>query len=335
MPTIEKEFHFCTDTEGWNASSGSEALWIDHINTTYVGFYTVRGKINGRNWYVLAGKVDSTDYFALFWTGTAWEYWWKFGLIFHSDDDVATPDLAGHWVPDAESIPIALYLIGIGANVNQAWYPPHKRRGRIALVGPKWSGSRMDDPLLSLMGGCLRTSARRNGTVPTEAGWEYVGTWEDLGVPAGATINTVQGDYIWRYVLSASRRVRYSDPAWGTNELGSGPFELRDPADDSLIDTFSARDFAPSRATGVADLDQWPVSVSNMVAFKPSGWQDIVGSAVAPGALTASSDSVKLVLRSLFPVTVDDTKKWIRLKQDYVKLTIDYKSQSNFFWFQG
>ncbi len=306
----------------------------------------------------------------------------------------------------------------------QAWYPQHKRKRGVT---PNPSHPR-NSPPLSTMGGCLRTTVKRNAP-QTSNYWERTCTWEDLGITPGATVTSVQGDYLWRVVLYGKKHDRDSDATWtasggggsgvfsisgsgdgadqdydyngtingrdayiglsdshytvdfngseyevlnganlwydgqsgsspanpweetswkqvnghgditltpnGSNPLGSGPFELHQGCG-GLIDTFSAIDYAPARSSG-GDL-AYPLSGGdNSVSFTMAAWRHVVGTNVSvPGGYQPSNSSIRLRLRCALPATEDAQQKWIRFKQDYVKLTMTYMStDTTKFFFMG
>lgn len=203
------------------------------------------------------------------------------------------------------------------------WYPPHKGRS-----AQKFPGMR-PDPILSELGGCIRTTAR-NSCPASENYWELTKTWEELGVPAGNTVTEVTADYQYRYMLYTKNAYpsNLSEAVWGTNETGVGPFELRDSAG-TLIDTISDREYCKARTVG----DQWaayPIGTNpETITEHPSGWKQVVGT---PVTINHTSDTqVKLRLRNLLPATSYDydfyirTRKWIRLKQDRIEVTITYE----------
>lgn len=208
------------------------------------------------------------------------------------------------------------------AQISMAHYPWHGKTGRVTDRRNHF----IADPMLT-MGGCLKTTAKRNAP-STENYWQWSGTWEDLGVTPGATVTAVQADHLWRVHLKGGTPRASSNATWGVNEVGSGPFELRDSGG-TLLDTFSARSYAPARSGG--DPRNYPVSIDNHVPanFIPSGWQHRVGSNVSvPAPQQPSNSTIKLRLRSLLPLTIDGYDTWVRIKQDYVKLTITTASPS-------
>ena len=205
--------------------------------------------------------------------------------------------------------------------INMAWFPPHKNAlGRANIKG------HFDLPPIYTMGGCLRTTAcRTSGSA--ENAWLWSGTWEDLGVPAGESVDSVSADYIWRIFQRGHRQTKNSTAEWGVGECGSGPFELLDGSL-SVISTFSARSFAPAHS--VSDPPNYPMgSGADSVSFTPPAWKHEAGAVIAvPGAQRPSGSTIKLHLRSLTPACADDRQKWVRLKQDYVRLTIQYSRSS-------
>lgn len=220
------------------------------------------------------------------------------------------------------------------AQVNMAWFPPHKSRGTYNLHNSH--GIHQTNPLLSVMGGCLRTTARA-GASSANNYWEWTGTWESLGVPVGATVTGITADYLYRVDLKGHSQTNHSDAVYNTSKidtLRSGGFELRDSGG-SLLNILVSSSQPPGRSSGGAKA--YPVgSQSDLVALRPVSWENATGvleTVAAPNQ--ASGTTIKLRLKSLTPGLFVATKNWIRLKQDYVNLVITYTpaaaGSSNFF----
>lgn len=112
--------------------------------------------------------------------------------------------------------------------------------------------------------------------------------------------------------------------AFGGTDAGSGPFELR-KNDDTVIGTFSGRQFCTARTTGSL-WKSYPVGTPQYpIQEEPSGWAQASGSVInIPSDSQSISATIKLRLRSLSPATASGQGKWVRLKQDHVMLTITY-----------
>lgn len=213
------------------------------------------------------------------------------------------------------------------AQVNMAWFPPHKSRGVLRSHSSHYNQSFAP---LSTMGGSIRTTARANALATTSR-WTLNARWIDLGVPSGAIVSRVKADYIWRYDLKSHKLSASSDGTWGSNALGSGPFKLQDNSGTD-IGTFSELDYAPARASG--GLRAWPVgSGANGISFTPASWKLVSGVGVSvPVAQRPASTRVNFQLSSKTPATpFSGTPCWVRLKQDYVKIVIEYNTQGNYF----
>lgn len=134
--------------------------------------------------------------------------------------------------------------------------------------------------------------ARRTGRNLTDgdAYWEWAGTWEDLGVPAGATVTQCDLDYDW------------SCPEYTTGASTSsyGPSELRDSGG-TLRRTF---------------LGSGTFSTT-------SGWNTANG-AVQTGLTDASNTSIRLRIGAK-PNTGNSLSAAVTLRLDWVVVTIAYE----------
>ena len=198
-------------------------------------------------------------------------------------------------------------------------------------------------PILSTLGGCLKTTAKRDASAGSNY-WEWTGTWEDLGVPPGATITDVTATYQWRIEFGKPNRVRnFSLAEFTGTEVGSGPFELLDSGG-TLIDTFSAITNAPERNAGVGYYRSYPTGSASdyPITADPTSWETVSSSTIVPTGSDASGDTIKLRLWNDLPNIANSgfaNPDFIRLKQDYVVLTINYTGGSNtggwFFFFNS
>jgi hypothetical protein len=220
---------------------------------------------------------------------------------------------------------------GFYPGVIASWRAPHKGQS----VAKHYSTRNDSDPLKT-QGGCLRMTARSHETPASENYWEWSGTFEDLGVPAGATISAVEAEYLYRVICFESLR-NLSGAIFGAMAVGSGPFELR-KSDGTLVDTFSNRVHAPARNNeGDGMWRRWPVSDASPYdppAFTeypipeiPPSWGRATSASVAvPSEIQASSSSVKFRLRNCLPETAAGVNQWVRLKQDHVVITVTYST---------
>jgi hypothetical protein len=126
--------------------------------------------------------------------------------------------------------------------------------------------------------------------------WEWSGTWEDLGVPAGATVQEVNLAYYWKCLT-------YTTGATGST--ATGPAELRDSAG-TLRNTFST-------SLGFTTTSAW----ANRAGTNQTGLTD------------ASSTSIKLRVNNNTS-TGNSTSADVKLLTDYVVVTIIYSSSQNF-----
>jgi hypothetical protein len=228
------------------------------------------------------------------------------------------------WVPTVSEPVVSP---GFTPGVVAAWFPPHKG-GTV-----NHHNSMRADPPLSLWGGCLRMTQRSHETPASNNYWEWAGTWEDLGVPAGQTVTAVEAEYLFR-VICYSTYKHQSYIEFGAASCGSGPFELLDD-DEVLVGTFSTRQFAPARNNEEGLWRRWPVSPawpydgSSHTDYPlqeiPPAWGQVVSDSVAvPSQLQASGSNVRFRLRNLLPETGAGVSQWVRLKQDHIVITVTY-----------
>jgi hypothetical protein len=214
---------------------------------------------------------------------------------------------------------------GFNPGVLAAWRAPHA-----GSVSRHYSAKNTNDPLKT-MGGVLKTLARSYGTPQSENYWEWSGTWEDLGIPAGQTITSVSASYQWRTICWDGGR-HQSQLEFGAFGVGSGPFQIR-KSDGTLIGTTSARVYAHERNS--SDFwRRWPQDPTSYgqwyqteypISVTPVTWSQVAGSAVAiTGDEQASDSSIKLRLCNLTPETLNSANQWVRIKQDRIVVTVTY-----------
>jgi len=142
--------------------------------------------------------------------------------------------------------------------------------------------------------GCLSARLAGKNKNPGASYWKWIGTWEDLGVPSGATITDVGtsgiADYNWRC----------SEYDTGTGDNLVGPFELYDNTP-SLLGTFSA---AQSSVTGT------------------TSWATVDGSSIT-GLSQASTDTVQLWMTVLLR-TGNSNSGAITMLNDQITIEITY-----------
>lgn len=139
--------------------------------------------------------------------------------------------------------------------------------------------------------GCLQMHYVGSGAAE-ESYWEWQGTWEDLGVPAGEIVTHVTADYDWRCTIAIP-----SDAVSRT-----GPLELRDAAGNLQATLSAGQNFSGS-----------------------SSWDMVEGSEIAvPSGVRTSGSTIRLRLRCRLSTsggsaTFDDATL---LQQDNVVLEI-------------
>lgn len=223
--------------------------------------------------------------------------------------------------------------------IDTGWYPPHRNDGN---SGPTNARSL---PLQTLIGGCLKMTAKQN-TSQSKNYWELTKTWEELGVPVGATVTAVQGDYLYKWDMGmggAAVQTKYQNHAeFGAGDTNFGPFSLRDSGG-SAIDTFSTEVYAIDRGAGygAAYWKYYPTATAEYpLSYIPNGWGHKVGSSVSvPVPQQPSNTQVKFRIEQISPTTGAWTHgsepMWVRMKTDYVVLTITYTPVTNNNYYQA
>lgn len=183
-------------------------------------------------------------------------------------------------------------------------------------------------PPLNIYGSCLRMIATR-GAAASENYWELETTWEQIGVPAGKLVSSVNASYLYRWSLQSNNE----GAEFGADEAATGPFELRNSAG-NLVGTFSDRFFCISRTAenlwvGFPQDSNYPHTPFESTDFPikevPPSWGLKNGKGIIiPEAMRASNTTVIFRLRNLMPATLDIVQHRVRLKQDRILLTVTY-----------
>lgn len=142
------------------------------------------------------------------------------------------------------------------------------------------------------LAGCLQTSVAGKNKTNTTAGWLISGiSWEDLGVPAGATVNSVDGNYDWQC----------SDYTNGQSTSTSGNLTVTDASDgnETTLET----------GTTFGSTTTWAT-------------QNLTAAVAMPAALQASNTSIKIKL--LGNLRTSAGSAGVARQMDNVVLTINY-----------
>jgi len=135
--------------------------------------------------------------------------------------------------------------------------------------------------------------------------WEWTGTWEALGVPAGATVTAI------RVNAASTRCMEYT----GGASSSIGPYTLRDSG-------------------GTQQASLW---AGRTVTATDSGWVDV--SALAdqsvPSAMQASNTSVKLRLANALATSSSSTSNAVSIYDDEVSIVITYSPALNTYTYSG
>lgn len=142
--------------------------------------------------------------------------------------------------------------------------------------------------------GNLQTSRSGKNLTNGVGNWVWAGTWEDLGVPPGATVTDVNLDYDWKCSTYTT-----GDP---TSVTGSA--NLRNSAAPGSIGTNRAT-FSPTLAFGAT-----------------SAWATRTGTP-ATGLSDASDTAIQLTL-SAIPKTGNSNSAVVTVRQDWIVVTVDY-----------
>lgn len=188
--------------------------------------------------------------------------------------------------------------------------------------------------------GSLRATCRKNNP-STESYWEYTGSWEDLGVPRGAVVNSFSLDYNYRWQCSGGKkRFAYNNIATFTGtDTGFGPVTLRDSGGTSL-GTISSRVYGIDRDTASAQWKCYPDGVNDGRGIDgDNGWLTSTGTPISVSYPNAnSSKTIKIRIPVLHPVTSavfvgPGINSWVRMKIDKVVVTIQHSQGTSFFSF--
>ena len=179
------------------------------------------------------------------------------------------------------------------------------------------------------LGGSLWYVTKRTD-IATSNYWELTKSFENLTVPAGATVTSVNVEYCFRF--DASEKLRLGTP--GDNQLvmsagdaKSGPFSLHDSGG-TLIGTFSTAQNCIAR-TGLGTWTGYPQGyATDPITDPPSNWIQVAGTPVSVSL--ASSTTVKFRIYNTMPANADhaiwptEFPNTLRHKVDRVIITINY-----------
>lgn len=222
------------------------------------------------------------------------------------------------------------------ATIDTGWYPPHRSDGHSGL-NPDYSGADIrTGPLQTLIGGCLKMTAKQN-TAQSANFWELTKTWEELGVPVGATVTNVQGDYLYKWDMGiggAGSQPKYQNHAeFGGGDTQFGDFELRDSSGTTIIDTFSTYLNGLDRGPGYGGTYYkfFPTATAEYpLSYIPNGWGYQIGINISvPVPYQSSNTQVKFRLNNISPTTAawggpGTEPMWVRMKNDHIVFIITY-----------
>ena len=177
------------------------------------------------------------------------------------------------------------------------------------------------------LGGCLYTSSRR-GDGQTDNYWELSATAEDLGVPSGAIVTSVNTDYIYRFTTRNMNKTG-NQLTMVAGAAKSGPFNIYDSFG-TLLGTSSVAQNCGARS-GYGDWVGWPLGyASDAIQDIPTSWGRATGSAVAlTGANQSSNAILKYRIYNRLPPNANyvqnEPKNFLGHKTDRVAITFTFK----------
>ena len=208
------------------------------------------------------------------------------------------------------------------ANIFMAWLKP--RTTYTYAAGDKSA----NDPIKTL-GGCLRTTASRNNDeVDATSYWELTCNWEALGVPGGGVVTEVNLGYCYKWDLGVTGGgTARSNAVISAGSTASGRAIILDNAD-TEIGEFSGEVPCIPRS-GPSDWNAYPRGYTSDTVLngygRPNGWGWAEGTPVSvPSELQASDSTIKFRIHSRMPHTNAADKSFVRLKQDFVQITVTY-----------
>lgn len=232
---------------------------------------------------------------------------------------MATTIKTFHFISDTEG----WQPVGNSNYLVMDWYPPHRGFGR----NSRHQRTRSEG-FLATVGGCLKTTNSYNQP-SAETYWQWVGSFEDLGVPSGQTVKSIKGEYLYRWFLKT--RGKKENTTFGNNEAGTGPFEIRDN-NDNLIGVFSDRIYSIARTEdnlwkAYPQDPNYPHDPPHRTAYPlsdtPPSWGLAEGQTI--NLNLPSNTVIKLRLKVLSPATGPNRRQRVRLKQDRIRLTINHE----------
>ena len=196
--------------------------------------------------------------------------------------------------------------------------------------GRQWNNHALADPVKSIRGAIRMTVPQDTPT--TENYWELTKTWEQLGVPSGKIVTTVNLSYLYRWYAKRQRNIN-SGPVSSTQftnvQCGSGPATFRNSGG-TLLDTFSSRVYAIARTA----LNLWgyypagPVPGSHINPSLMPGWGVSSGSPISiSSTYQPAATTVKFRIGNLLPaaaLAVSDPT-WIRYQTDGITIEMTYE----------
>ncbi len=188
---------------------------------------------------------------------------------------------------------------------NVEGWVPHTQAGSYLLVGYHQgkARARRNNPPASNLRGCVRMTARQS-TISSSNYWEWTGSWQDLGIDAGANVMSASMDYIFRWETHApgglSTSNKNSSVTFANTASWSGPSEFTGSTFKFVFQTSS---YCIARTVGNMWVKYPVANPGNDPLIKNSpAWGLSVGHVLGlSGSVTASSSQVAFKIWNHLP----------------------------------
>ena len=137
---------------------------------------------------------------------------------------------ANNWISYIGNLGQVYYASDYFPSINMAWKKNSKSSGA-DIYYPK------NNPPISEFRGKLTTTALGGNPNNSINYWEKTNTWENWGIPAGATVKSCTASYIYKWVLTKNSRRSYGNNLQiiGNGDFQTGPFVLTDNSDEHIL----------------------------------------------------------------------------------------------------